>query len=170
MGGSTAFEPAQRGLARGHIAASQVDGCNAFWERVETRFVAPVALAVSVSVAVGANLYGVGQIGFKAGEGVGGVGLLHEDEVVFVAVEADLPLGLAFCARHPGESGLVGGQLGGNNGQAGGLDTGGSQIHFDIVYSQVIVAARTTLIFEGDLASGRSMAEQHFHLCQCGGL
>ena len=63
---------------------------------------APVAL--ECFVAVGAHLYGVTGFGREVGEAIGSVA--HGDEVGFVAVEADLPLGF-FTVGSPSEVGTT---------------------------------------------------------------
>ena len=128
--------PIQRGSVVGDVGRSQAGRSVAGHLGGEAHLVAPRALVGFV--AVGAHLGGVRRYASEASEGVGTFCRIHEDEVVFVTVEANLPLGLSFGARGPGEVDRVAGHIG--IGQARGLGARRNVVDAHIVDVQVVVA------------------------------
>ena len=117
--------PAQFGIAVGNFRNSKGSGCNAGHIGGEAHLVAPAALVGFA--AVGTHLGGVRRCAGEAGEGVGAFCRIHGDEVLFVTVEANLPLGLSFSARDPGKVSRVAGHIG--IGQVSGLGASGNLLY-----------------------------------------
>ena len=109
----------------GDVGSGQTSGCNAGHRGGEAHFVAPVALVGFATV--GTHLGGVRRCAGEAGEGVGAFCRIHEDEVLFVTIEANLPLGLSFGARDPGKVSRVAGHIG--IGQVSGLGASGNLLY-----------------------------------------